>query len=75
MKEDEKDVTIKIDNAAPIKEPVYLTVREAALKLRYSKSSLDYLRHKKKGPPYHKTGGKILYEVHELDEYVKKCKK
>jgi hypothetical protein len=56
------------------REPVYLTAREAAAKLRYSLDTLYGLKYRKKGPPFHKAGGKLLYDQDELIEYIKSHK-
>ena len=52
----------------------YITDKEAAQLYGYSRSWFILQRHKKKGPKFVKLNdrGKILYPVHDTDEYFKK---
>ena len=53
--------------AAPVLAPIYLTLREAAVFLRCSKSYLDKLRVAGGGPVFLRlSGGKVLYVRRDL---------
>jgi predicted DNA-binding transcriptional regulator AlpA len=47
-----------------------LTVPEAAEYLRLSKSWLDHKRTAGRGPRFVKLGGKIFYDVRDLDSWI-----
>jgi len=49
----------------------WLRVRDAAQYLRMSKSTLDGWRSNGVGPPYMKVGRMVLYDVHDLDAWIK----
>ncbi|MGB5183599.1 MAG: helix-turn-helix domain-containing protein [Xanthobacteraceae bacterium] len=52
-----------------------LTVAEAATYLSLSASTLNKLRVKGGGPRYTKFGGKILYDVRDLDQWIEAHKR
>lgn len=51
-----------IDNA----DEAFLTIREAAERLRIKKRTLDNLRWQGTGPPFRRHGGRIVYLLSEL---------
>jgi excisionase family DNA binding protein len=52
-----------------------LTVGEAATYLSLSASTLNRLRVSGGGPRYAKLGGKILYDVRDLDQWIEDHKR
>ena len=52
-----------------------LAVAEAATYLSLSPSTLNKLRVKGGGPRYVKIGGKILYDVRDLDQWIEDHKR
>ena len=44
----------------------FLTIDEAAQVLRVSRRTLDNYRSRKKGPPYRRHGGRIVYRLSDL---------
>ena len=52
-----------------------LTVAEAATYLSLSASTLNRLRVSGGGPRYAKLGGKILYDVRDLDQWIEAHKR
>jgi excisionase family DNA binding protein len=52
-----------------------LTVAEAATYLSLSASTLNKLRVSGGGPRYVKLGGKILYDVRDLDQWIEDHKR
>lgn len=49
----------------------YLNSKEAAVYTGYSERTLRTWRHEGKGPPYHKPRTKVLYDVDELNKWIK----
>ncbi len=48
-----------------------LTTKEVASLLRISEKTLIGWRVRRKGPPYQKFGGKVLYDATDLNRWVK----
>ena len=44
----------------------FLTIDEAAQVLRVSRRTLDNYRYRKRGPPYRRHGGRIVYRLSDL---------
>jgi hypothetical protein len=44
----------------------FLTIKETAQLLRVKPRTLDNLRWRKEGPPWHRHGGRIVYHRHEV---------
>ena len=44
----------------------FLTIDEAAQLLRVSRRTLDNYRYRKRGPPYRRHGGRIVYRLSDL---------
>ena len=44
----------------------FLTIDEAAKLLRVSRRTLDNYRYRKRGPPYRRHGGRIVYRLSDL---------
>jgi predicted DNA-binding transcriptional regulator AlpA len=50
-------------------DDVFLTIPEAAALLRVKRRTLDNYRWQKRGPPYRRHGGRIVYSRKELLEW------
>ncbi|WP_078900692.1 helix-turn-helix transcriptional regulator [Streptomyces sp. SBT349] len=48
----------------------FLTVKKAASYLGISENTLYVWRHKRQGPPSFRMGGRVMYRVSVLDEWV-----
>jgi hypothetical protein len=49
----------------------FITTSEAATLFKFSAGHLANLRAQKRGPAYYKRGGKILYDIRDLERWVK----
>ena len=56
-------------------QPRYLGTKEAAAYLGLSWKTLEKLRVTGKGPPYAKAGRRVIYDRHDLDEWVAERKR
>lgn len=52
-------------------EPVYITSKELADRWRLSEQTLANWRHRVKGPPYIKVGGRVLYPILGIQSFEK----
>ena len=59
--------TAAVDDTAG---PVYLTIEEAAERLRTPKATMYAWRHRGVGPPAAKVGRRLLYRADDLDQFV-----
>ena len=50
----------------------YITDKEASLKYGFSQDWFKKVRVQKRGPKYIKLEGKVLYPVHDTDEWFRK---
>jgi hypothetical protein len=51
------------------RETPYLTAVEAAAYLRLQVRTLANMRHRRTGPHYRKHGGRIVYDINDLDTW------
>lgn len=58
------------DNVADRKTSPYMRPAEAAEYVRLSVSTLAQMRVEQRGPKYFKAGGRVLYRLQELEEWV-----
>ena len=57
---------------ATTNDPTYLNQIELALRFRVSPRTLERWRWLKTGPSYHKFGGKIVYELTDVESYERR---
>ena len=50
--------------------PEYLTPRQVAQLTGISVRTLEAMRGLRKGPPYHKVGGRVLYKLQDVRDYI-----
>lgn len=55
-----------------MQSPVYLTQAELAKRWRISPRSLERWRYKNAGPAYVKLGGKVVYDVTDVEAYERR---
>lgn len=50
-------------------EPVYLTTKELATRLRVTPGTISVWRHRGEGPPHVKLVGKVLYRLEDVEDW------
>lgn len=56
----------------PLTDSPFLSTKAAAARIGYSESTLEKLRCAGGGPPFIRTGGRITYDVEDLDAWMRK---
>ena len=53
----------------PVKERVFMTTRELALRWRKDRRTIEQQRIKNKGAPFYRINGSVLYDLNDVIEY------